>query len=111
MIVATAAPALPNVADLSKEQRSALLVDLIKAHFIDAGMPWYLSVRDGETLLGVFHPEFNRKAESTPFDPSPEFIEEVKRSIKDIEEGRAELLTSDEFLAQVEKDLDRMHGE
>ena len=54
------AVALPSVAELSREQRSALLVALIKAHFEDLGMPFPLVIRDGETVLGVFHPKATR---------------------------------------------------
>lgn len=95
---ATVEPAIPRAADLTKEQRSALLVDLIKAHFAEKGMPWFLSVRDGDKLLGIFHPEFQRPAKSTIPNFPPEFIEEMKRRAQEEKEGRATLFTTEEVL-------------
>jgi len=105
------APPLPLVAKLTKEQRSALLVDLIKAYFAEVGMPWYLAVRDGDKLLGVFHPEFPRPEKPTIPDFPPAFVEEMKRRHEEIVSGRATLLTTEEALDLMEKELDRMRHE
>jgi hypothetical protein len=104
------APPLPLVSQLTKEQRKALMVDLIKAHFADAGMPWYLPVRDGNTLLGIFHPEFPRPEKSSIPDFPPEYIAELKRRV--VEEEKEELLlTTEEVLHLLEMDYDRRHPE
>jgi hypothetical protein len=102
---------LPIVAKLTKEQRNALLVDLIKAHFAEFGGPWFLTAWDGDTLLGVFHPESLGPKQTTLPDFPPEFIEEMKRRNKEIMSGRAELLTSEEAQDFMMKELDRMHAE
>jgi hypothetical protein len=104
---AIAEPTLPLVKSLSSEQRQALMVELVKAWFDDAGWPAPFVVRDGETVLGIFKPEWNRPNNTSIPDFPAEFVEEMTRRHQEIVEGRAELLTTDEFLGLVKSELDR----
>ncbi len=96
----------PRVANLTKSQRDALLAELIKAHFADVGMPWYLPVHDGDVLLGTFHPEFPRPSTSSIPDFPPEYIAELRRRI-DTEEKTSQFLTTEEVQLLLESENDR----
>ena len=113
MSLATASPPLscvaPSVRDLSREQRSALLVDLVKAWFEDAGMPFPIVVRDGEKLLGVFKPEFHPPAKTTIPEVPPEYIDAIRQRIRDVESGKVKTVSTEEFLDLVESELDQTH--
>jgi hypothetical protein len=104
---AVATPALPSVKSLSREQRQALMLELVKAWFEDAGWPAPFVVRDGDNVLGVFHPEWKRVDKTTIPTFPPEFVQEMTRRHDEIVQGRAELLTTDEFLSLVKSELDR----
>jgi len=99
------APPLPQVAQLTKEQRKALLLDLIKTHFADAGMPWYLTVRDGDKVLGVFHSEFCGPEKSRIPNFPPEYIAELKRRVAKEEKDEL-LITTAEALLLLDMDFE-----
>jgi hypothetical protein len=96
-------------ADERTAQRSARRSN--QAHFAEFGGPWFLTAWEGGMLLGVFHPESLGPKQTTMPDFPPEFIEEIKRRNKEIVSGRAKLLTSEEALAFMMKELDRMDAE
>jgi hypothetical protein len=105
-VIATAE--FPSVKNLTREQRQLLMLELVKAWFDDAGWPAPFVVRDGEEILGVFHPEWKRPAQTTVPDFPPEFVEELRRRYREIVDGTGELLTTEQFLNLGLSELDRM---
>ena len=55
------------------------MVELVKAWFEDAGMPFPMVVRDGEKLLGVFKPEFHPPEKPTPIEFPAELLAQIAR--------------------------------
>jgi len=80
-----------------------LLTELVKVWFEELGGPFPIIVTDGGKRLGVFHPdEFPNRKKTTIPDFPPEFVAELKRRVREEEEGRANYLTTEECLRLLE---------
>jgi hypothetical protein len=101
--------ALPCVKDLTREQRSALMLELVKAWFDDTGMPFPFVVRDGDKVLGVFKPEFHPPEKTTLPPLPPGYMEQLHQRIGDVDSGTIKTLTKEEFLSRMELELDQAH--
>ncbi len=101
-MIAATAPTIPSVKDLTREQRQALMVELVKAWFDDVGMPFPIVVRDGEKVLGVFKPEFHPPEKPTPIEFPAEFMAQIAERAKS-ERG----LTKEEALDYLSRTYER----
>jgi len=107
MSVATFQPKW-NVSELSRDQREALMVELVKAWYAEAGWMKPCIVRDGDQELGTLIPAWRPALVTTMPHYSEAQLAEMRQRIEEIDRGEADLIDSEDLLNQAAAEFDRM---